>query len=123
MADENPEKKAKPLSFAKLTQLAYKLDSETAHTSFGKLPLSHEMTQPKRAFSKARREDQAKVFLGALTVQENMGKGSPAPTYQYEDTIKYKAASKYSFGYDEKMPPIKPKFDHYENVLFFDEPT
>jgi len=79
MADENPEKKAKPLSFAKLTQLAYKLDSETAHTSFGKLPLSHEMTQPKRAFSKARREDQAKVFLGALTVQENMGKGSPAP--------------------------------------------
>ena len=74
-----------------MTQLAYKLDSETAHTSFGKLPLSHEMTQPKRAFSKARREDQAKVFLGALTVQENMGKGSPAPTYQYEDTIKYKA--------------------------------
>ena len=21
------------------------------------------------------------------------------------------------------MPAIKPKFDHYENVLFFDEPT
>ena len=80
-------------SFLELTQLAYKLDSEQAHTSFGKLPLSHEATAPKRAFSKARRDDQAKVFLGALTVQENMGKGSPPPTYQYEDNIKYKDVS------------------------------
>jgi hypothetical protein len=30
------------------------------------------------------------VFLGTLTVQENMGRGSPPPTYKYEDNVKYR---------------------------------
>lgn len=51
-----------------------------------------------------------------------MGKGPP-PTYVYEDNIKYKTGPKFSLGYEEKLPAVKPKFDHYENVLFFDEPT
>lgn len=54
------------------------------------MPLSYEETAPNYAFKKARREDQAKVFLGDLTVQENMAKGSPGPVYKYEDQIKYK---------------------------------
>jgi hypothetical protein len=44
------------------------LDSKQARTSFGKLPLSDEVTSPNFAFSKAKREEQAKVFLGELTV-------------------------------------------------------
>jgi hypothetical protein len=76
-----------------LTQLAYKLDSEQAHTSFGKLPLSYEKTEPNYAFSKSKRDDQAKVFLGELTVQENIAKGSPGPIYEYQDQIKYKDVS------------------------------
>jgi len=68
-----------------LTKLAHELDSKQAHTAFGKLPLSYEETSPNFAFSKARREDQAKVFLGELTVQENMAKGSPGPVYKYQD--------------------------------------
>jgi len=74
------------------------LDSEQAKTSFGKLPLSNEQTAPNYTLPKARREDQAKVFLGALTVQENLGRGSPAPTYEYQDNIKYKEMPSFSFG-------------------------
>lgn len=73
-----------------MTQLAHKLDSEQAHTSFGKLPLSYEKTEPNFAFGKSTRDDQAKVFLGELTVQENLGKGGPGPAYTYEDNIKFK---------------------------------
>jgi len=38
------------------------LDSKANHTSFGKLPLSVEMTQPNFAFGKASRETQSKMF-------------------------------------------------------------
>ena len=66
------------------------MDSKQARTSFGKLPLSDERSQPNYGFGHARREDQAKVFLGELTVLENIAKGSPGPVYQYEDSIKYR---------------------------------
>lgn len=69
------------------------MESKQAHTSFGKLPLSDEETAPIRSFGKATRADQGKVFLGELTVQENVGRGSPAPTYAYQDKIKYKDVS------------------------------
>jgi ribosomal 50S subunit-associated protein YjgA (DUF615 family) len=101
MAEE--VKKNKPLSFASkskfsrtvlaLQKLSYELDSKQAHTSFGKMPLSNEPTTASYAFKKARREDQAKVFLGELTVLENMAKGSPGPVYKYEDQIKFKEVS------------------------------
>lgn len=73
-----------------LNKLAIQLESKQAHTSFGKLPLSVEPTAPNFGFGKAKREDQSKVFIGDLTVLENMGKGSPAPTYMYDDKVKYK---------------------------------
>lgn len=53
MADEGAKRKQKPLTFAGLTALAQALDSKTAHTSFGKLPMSHEESQPAFGFSKA----------------------------------------------------------------------
>jgi len=65
-----------------LTQLAHKLDSEQAHTSFGKLPISYELTAPNYGFGKSTRDEQSKVFLGELTVQENIGKGSVGPVYE-----------------------------------------
>ncbi len=79
--------------FLALQKLSHELDSKQAHTSFGKMPLSNEPTTASYAFKKARREDQAKVFLGELTVLENMAKGSPGPVYKYEDQIKFKEVS------------------------------
>jgi hypothetical protein len=76
-----------------LTQLAYKLESEQIHTAFGKMPHSYERSEPQYQIGKANREGQAKVFLGPLTVQENMGKNSPPPLYVYEENNKYKAVS------------------------------
>jgi len=61
------------------------LDSKQARTSFGKLPLSVEKSAPSYGFSIGKREDQAKVFIGEYTVQENIAKGSPGPIYKYED--------------------------------------
>ena len=77
-----------------LTALAQALDSKQAHTSFGKLPLSKERTSEIYSFPQATRDDHAKVFLGDLTRQENIGKNSPDELYQYEDKIKYKEVSK-----------------------------
>lgn len=76
-----------------LNQLAIQLESKQAHTSFGKLPLSDERTAPIPQFGKAKREDASKCYIGELTVQENVGRGSPAPTYNYVDNIKYKDVS------------------------------
>jgi hypothetical protein len=81
------------LSASGLNALAIQLDSKAARTSFGKLPLSDEFTAPTYSFGKSARPEQAKVFLGELTVQENIAKGSPGPVYQYEDQIKYKEVS------------------------------
>jgi hypothetical protein len=52
--------------------------------------LSDENTAPNYSFRRGTRDQEAKVFLGELTVQENIAKGSPGPVYQYEDLIKYK---------------------------------
>ena len=65
------------------------LDSKVAKTSFGKLPLSTEASQPIYSMPLSTKAGESKKFLGELTVQENMGRGSPGPNYLYEDTIKY----------------------------------
>lgn len=76
---------SKHYDYNQLTKLALALDSKQAHTSFGKLPLSKEKTAEDFSFGKANRETQSKVFLGELTVQENIGRKSPGPVYQFED--------------------------------------
>lgn len=74
---------------ADLTALAQALDSEQAHTSLGKLPLSVEKSQPIFSFPQANRWDGCKKFDGELTKTENIGKNAPGPQYAYDDKIKY----------------------------------
>ena len=66
-----------------LTALAQALDSKQAHTSFGKLPLSVERTNPAYQCPKAKRDDGEKLFMGELTKTDNAGKMSPGPIYNY----------------------------------------
>lgn len=72
-----------------LTALSQALDTKTTHTSFGKLPLSNELSQPAYQVPKAKKEDASKLFLGELTKTDNAGKNSPGPVYKYQDQIKY----------------------------------
>lgn len=69
--------------------MAQALDSKQAHTSFGKLPLSVEKSEPIYNFPKAKRDDTSKLFMGDLTKQENVGKNSPGPVYLFQDGVKY----------------------------------
>ena len=75
-----------------LTALAQALDSEQAHTSFGKLPLSVEKSAHCYSFPQSKKEDQSKIYVAELTNQENIGKNSPG-FYQYTDTVKYSNVS------------------------------
>jgi hypothetical protein len=72
-----------------LTALALQLDSKQARTSFGKLPLSDEKSQPVFGFTQAKRDESEKLYLGDLTKTSNIAKQSPGPVYLYQDTIKY----------------------------------
>ena len=76
-----------------LTALAQALDSEQAHTSFGKLPMSVEKSQAQYSFPQANRWDGSKKFDAELTKTENIGKNAPGPQYMYEDRIKYSEVS------------------------------
>ena len=76
-----------------LTALAQALDSQNAHTSIGKLPLSVEKSAPQFSFTQANRWDGSKIFVNELTKQENIGKNAPGPQYMYEDKIKYSEVS------------------------------
>ena len=87
--DHNP---VVPL-FIDLTALAQALDSEQAHTSFGKLPLSVEKSQAQFSFPQANRWDGCKKFDAELTKTENIGKNAPGPQYMYDDKIKYAEVS------------------------------
>ena len=99
------------------------MDSRAAHTSFGKLPLSVEESQPIYAVPKAKREDGAKLFMGELTKTDNAGKNSPGPVYQFSDNIKYDNAPGWSMGTEVRVGEDQPKYDFYENALFLDDPV
>ena len=79
--------------YVDLTALAQALDSEQAHTSFGKLPLSVEKTAAQYSFTQANRWDGSKIFVNELTKNENIGKNAPGPQYMYDDKIKYSEVS------------------------------
>ena len=72
-----------------LTSLALQLDSKAAKTSFGKLPLSDEKSNPVFGFTQAKRDEAEKLFLGDVTKNNNIAKQSPGPIYIYQDEIKY----------------------------------
>lgn len=79
--------------YLELTQLALQLDSKTAKTSFGKLPLSDEKSNPVYGFTQARRGESDKLYMGELTKCSNLAKGSPGPIYKYSDTVKFNEVS------------------------------
>jgi len=81
-----------------LTSLALQLDSKTAKTSFGKLPLSDEKSNPVFGFTQAKRDEAEKLFLGDVTKNNNIAKQSPGPVYIYQDQIKYAEVSIFSKG-------------------------
>lgn len=72
-----------------MTSLALQLDSKTAKTSFGRLPLSDEKSNPVFGFTQAKREENQKLYLGDVTKNNNIAKQSPGPVYRFEDEIKY----------------------------------
>lgn len=124
MADDGEKKAQKPLTFAGLTALAHALDSKQAHTSFGKLPMSIEKSAPEFGFSKAKRDDGNKIFISEELAKTNaVGKGTPGPGYVYEDKNKYQAKPAWGFGTQPKEFGAKPKYDFYENTIFFDDPA
>ncbi len=125
MEEEDQEKKApKPITMKGFTQILLKLDSEAAHTSFGKLPMSKEASAPQFGFSKAKQADGDKVFLSEdIARTANACKHSPGPIYDVrEDSNKYAKAPGFGFGSSSRMAPTKPKYDHYENERFLDDP-
>ena len=86
MADDAGMRKAKPLTFAGLTALAQALDSKQARTSFGKLPLSHESSQPIYGVPNATRDASQKLYMGAeMAKADAAGKSSPGPGYAFDD--------------------------------------
>eukprot|EP00352_Strombidinopsis_acuminata_P005645 CAMPEP_0176349214 /NCGR_PEP_ID=MMETSP0126-20121128/8484_1 /TAXON_ID=141414 ORGANISM="Strombidinopsis acuminatum, Strain SPMC142" /NCGR_SAMPLE_ID=MMETSP0126 /ASSEMBLY_ACC=CAM_ASM_000229 /LENGTH=224 /DNA_ID=CAMNT_0017698467 /DNA_START=27 /DNA_END=701 /DNA_ORIENTATION=+ len=124
MADEdNMAKSKKPLTFAGLTALAWRLTPSKHILHLVKLPLSKEKTSENYSFPGAKLSDIKKVYLGELTKIENTGKNSPATLYKYDDKIKYDEAPKYQFSQAARLAPEKPKYDFYENALFLDDPV
>lgn len=81
MAENAGMRRAKPLTFAGLTTLAQALDSKQARTSFGKLPLSIERSQPIYAVPHGTRDAGNKLYMGADLAKSNAGKVSPGPGY------------------------------------------
>ena len=77
-----------------MTALALQLDSKQAKTSFGRLPLSTEKSNPVFGFTQAKRDEAEKLFLGDVTKNNNIAKQSPGPVYIYEDQVKYSKVSK-----------------------------
>lgn len=117
------DKPAKPITMKGFDAIYKALDSKAAHTSFGNLPLSIEQTAPNFGFGKAGKEKGDKIFMSEeMAYNVNQGRHSPGPVYEYQDQNKYSNLPKWGFGTDNKMKPIKPKYDFYENDRFFDDP-
>jgi len=123
--DTQNEKKPKAVTLAGLTALSQALDSKLAHTSFGRVPLSDEMSQPVYGFGTADRfAPNSKLFLNPeLAKQARYGKNSPGPIYSGEDNVKYKTSPNWGFGTsDRNTLEAKTKYDFYENATFLDDP-
>ena len=60
--------------------------------------------------------------MGDLTKTDNAGKHAPGPVYKFEDKIKYDKMPEWAMGTEVRMGEDKPRYDHYENALFLDDP-
>lgn len=95
------------------------LDSEAAHTSFGKLMLGDERSAPLYcivvsiiilAFGHGNRfNTNLFYFSKEMAAAQNSCRWSPAPNYNVNGDVKYPYGPKYSFGKSQKNPlDIKP---------------
>lgn len=92
--------------------IATALDSEAAHTSFGKLPLADEHSAPAYSFGAATRAQTKKLYVGEeLTVSK--GHASPGPRYLVNDSAVLPSPPKFSLGKDARKSPLK-HYDYYE---------
>jgi len=121
--EDSQRGKKKKAGTAKLTSsiIATALDSPQAHTSFGKVPLSKEKTNPIYGFGTGNREKMQKVYYDEeLNVPT---RNSPGPKYQVKDNINFKTAPNFSFGTDKRVTLGRnTKYDYYEIYDPFTDP-
>lgn len=101
------------------------LDSEAAHTSFGKLILGDENSAPQYcklllmnlAFGTGERFNAGKFYLSKEMAMAQMNaKWSPGPMYQPKVDYRYPTAPKFGFGTGKRNPlDIKPPL--YEEAI------
>lgn len=92
--------------------IATALDSEAAHTSFGKLPLAEERSAPVWSFGNSTRQQNKKLYMGEeLTV--SAVNSSPGPRYLVKDTAVLPSPPKFSLGKEPKGRS-QQKYDYFE---------
>lgn len=112
---EDPHTEDKAVSI-KVTPglIASALDSQSIRTSFGKLPLADEKSNPVFSFSKSHRESTKKLYMGdELITSEAVV--SPGPKYLVRDNISMRTLPKFSFGKgDRVLNGSQRKFDYFD---------
>lgn len=94
--------------------IANALDSEGAHTSFGRLPLGDEQSAPIFGFGTSTRDQAQKQFLSE-ELSMGVGKVSPGPRYVVRENLNFKRPATVSFGKDERVTLGRKRiYDHYE---------
>ena len=112
----------KPKTFQLTSMMIAKaLDSPLAHTSFGKLPLSDEVSAPVYSFGHATRDKISKQYLGELNMPTAFG---PGPKYDVKTDNKFNSAPSFAFGADKRVTLGKPvTYDHFEIQDTFTDPV
>lgn len=92
--------------------IATALDSEAAHTSFGKLPLADERSAPGYSFGSSTRAQNKKLYAGEdLTV--SAANSSPGPKYLVKQGAVLPSPPKFSLGKEAKGSAPKG-YDYFE---------
>lgn len=122
MASESPNAVPEDLKGTQMSVLiATALDSEAAHTSFGKLPLADEKSAPIYGFGTSTRKHTQKVYMGEeLTVTQ--GQASPGPKYRVKENPEMPSPPKFSIGKDERAGP-QQHYDFYDIPDSFTNPV
>ena len=93
--------------------IASALDSENAHTSFGRLPLSREQSKPIYSFGTGTRDNQYKVYYDE-ELSGIVGRTAPGPKYEIQENANFGVPEKYSFGKDPRVTLGRVNYyDHF----------
>jgi len=94
--------------------IASALDSQSIRTSFGRLPLADEKSNPVFSFSKSHRASSKKLYMGEdLITSEAVV--SPGPKYLVRDNISMRTLPQFSFGKgDRVLNGSQRKFDYFD---------